>query len=155
MDGINWLKLPKATWEKIFRHLDGNSLLRATESCQLFEDIFSNSSNLLSKVKLNMLVDNRQLTPQLQVLMDSRRRYENLQIGVQEHNMKINIDNKDFKYEFPPMETIRKLFGSTVTSLELIGVRWKQIDVVELLMLFKNLNRCSLHLTYMRDTTKI
>lgn len=138
--------IPESSWIEIFLYLDVQSLLRITETCELFAKTFVGSSKLRDKVRIKVDI-NDDVPSQLQILMKSQRTYRNLFLGCDE-----TIFNRtNPQLESYNLHTIRDLFGENVTSLKLKNIYTKTDTLIELLKSFVNLRSCTFEKIFLSD----
>lgn len=140
------LNIPECIWIEIFNYLDIQSLLRITETCQLFATIFVSSSKLLDKVRIKVNI-NDDVPSQLQILMNSQRTYRNLFIGCDE----TLFNRTNPQLEGYNLHTIREIFGKTVTSVKLKNIFTKIHSLIDLLKSFVNLRSCTFEKIFMSN----
>lgn len=137
---------PESVWMEIFIYLDVQSLLRITETCRRFANIFISSSKLRDKVRIKVNI-NENVPSQLRILMNSQRIYRNLFLGCDE-----TIFNRtDPQLEGDTLRAIGNLFGENVTSLKLKNFYTKMNSLIDLLKTFVNLRSCVLEKILMND----
>lgn len=146
MSVTDYLIIPESLWTEIFKYLDAQSILRISETCQLFANIFVGSTKLRDKVRIKVNM-NEEVASQLQFLMNSQRTYRNLLLECDETifnrtNPQLECYNRDM---------IRQLFGETVTNVKLKNIYMKTSSIIELLQSFVNLKSCILDNILMSD----
>jgi hypothetical protein len=127
------------TLEKIFKKLDGKSLLKASEACQRFEEILSTSRALMRKIKFKIsFPEDEDIKKILKGLVACKehltRDYLNLQIV----RLRDNILNcsEDMREAF--LSIITKL-APTITNLEINNCYLLRYDITLMLGKFENL----------------
>lgn len=142
----NCLDIPENIWIEIFIYLDAQSLLRITETCQLFANIFVSTRKLCNKVRIKVNI-NGDVPSQLQILVNSQRTYRNLFLGCDE-----TIFNRTKpQLEGNNLQVVRNMFGEKVTNLKLKNIYTKTSSIIELLQSFANLRSCFLEKIFLCD----
>lgn len=143
-DYLNYL--PENIWIEILMFLDVHSLLRITETCQQFANLFVGSRKLRDKIRIKVNI-NEEVSLQLQILMSSQRTYRNLCIECDETIF--NTTNQQFEGYI--LDMIRNQFGETITNLKLKNVYMKMSSIIKLLQSFVNLKSCLLEKILISD----
>lgn len=150
---VDWMKLDDITWHEILLFLDAKSLLRASESCRKFEELFSTSSKLLDKVKISLqFPENRtedELTQLVARLKDHSyvtRNYQRLEI-LRCRDVYLN-HNVEMRRNF--MKLVGKL-SESVKVLKIVGCNILRKDVISMLMPFKQMRECSIRNLVLSD----
>lgn len=143
-DYLNYL--PESVWIEILMFLDAHSLLRITETCQQFANLFVGSRKLRDKIRIKVNI-NDEIALQLQVLMYSQRTYRNLLIECDE----TIFDRTNQQLEGYILNTIRNLFGESITDLKLKNIYMKMNSIIKLLQSFVTLKCCTLEKILMSD----
>lgn len=142
----NCLDIPENIWIEIFIYLDTQSLLRITETCQFFANIFVSTRKVCDKVRIKVNI-NGDVPSQLQILMNSQRTYRNLFLGCDE-----TIFNRTRpQLEGNNLQMVRNMFGEKVTNLKLKNIYTKTSSIIELLQSFANLSSCFFEKIFLCD----
>lgn len=142
------LELDDNTLHALFLFLDGTSLLRVSECCQRFKDIFSSSLKLLNNVNVKVNFPDNQVdqASRLQALKERikghhqlTRRYQRLELTRLRDEY---LSGSDQNYS--DFTSLIKKLAQSVRFLNIVNTHILRTDLIDLLLPFKHLQECSL-----------